>query len=157
MAFPGILKVPKHCYFKWNKPVFNQLFYFCVGSYKKEQKRKIGLPWVRNSLTNIQKRCHRERKNYKGITVLTVVGKINESILENRLRKIIEPQLEESQSGFRKGKGIKDYIFSLKLIIEKILKQNAAAYFAFLSLEQEFDRVPRKEVCRSLESRGVGR
>lgn len=38
--------------------------------------------------------------------------------MDNRLQ--IETQLEDSQSGFRKGRGIQDHIFTSKRIIEKI-------------------------------------
>ena len=45
--------------------------------------------------------------NYRGITLLSVVLKVYERIVENRVREILDKQLEESQSGFRKGKSSK--------------------------------------------------
>ena len=40
--------------------------------------------------------------NYRRITLLSVVLKVNERIVEKRMREILDEQLEESQSGFGK-------------------------------------------------------
>lgn len=93
--------------------------------------------------------------NYRGITLLSVVSKVYEQIIENKLRKKIEPTLTETQSGFRKGRSAQDHIFSLKNIIGKTLKANKAVYMAFLDLQKAFDRVPRSHIWKSLQSRNV--
>lgn len=51
--------------------------------------------------------------------MLSVVGKLYERISEQRLRKVTENQLEESQCGFRKDRSIQDQVHILKQIIEK--------------------------------------
>lgn len=47
----------------------------------------------------------REYKNYRGTRLIRIMLKIYEQILEKRLIKTIDQQLEESQSGFRKRGG----------------------------------------------------
>ena len=42
--------------------------------------------------------------NYRGITLLRMCSKVYELILEQRLKKIVERQLDQSQSGFQKVK-----------------------------------------------------
>ena len=58
--------------------------------------------------------------NYGGITLLSVVMKVCEGIVEKRVREISDKQLEESQGGFRKGRSCQDHVFTLKQISEKI-------------------------------------
>ena len=48
--------------------------------------------------------------NYRGITLSTVVLKLYESIIKKRAREILDKQLEESQSGFRKRRSCRDHI-----------------------------------------------
>ncbi|MGR0260158.1 reverse transcriptase domain-containing protein [Klebsiella pneumoniae] len=43
--------------------------------------------------------------NYRPISLLSVVYKIYTSILEKRLRRMVEEQLEPEQAGFRPGEG----------------------------------------------------
>lgn len=57
--------------------------------------------------------------NYRGIALLSVVSKAYESIFERRLRILTENQLWEAQSGFRKGRGAQEHIFTIKQLIEK--------------------------------------
>ena len=93
--------------------------------------------------------------NYRGITLLSVVLKVYERILEKRLRRIIESQLDESQSGFRKGRSTHDHIFTLKQLIEKRHRQNKALYLGFIDIQKAFDSVQRGRVWQSLQQRGV--
>lgn len=51
-----------------------------------------------------QKRGPANCGNYRGISLLCTASKVYERILERRLRETIEPTLEESQAGFRKGR-----------------------------------------------------
>lgn len=93
--------------------------------------------------------------NYRGITLLSVVSKVYERILEKRLKMAVEEQLEEAQSGFRKGRSVQDHIFSIKQMIEKNRMKNSEIYMAFLDLEKAFDRVSQKEIWKSLRQRNV--
>ena len=54
--------------------------------------------------------------NYRGITLLSVVGKLYTSILNNRISKWIErkKKLVEEQGGFRAKRSTSEQIFILK-------------------------------------------
>ena len=65
------------------------------------------------------KRERTEFSNFKGFSLLTVVGKINAGILVVRVRKVTEGLIDDKQGGFRTGKGCVDQIFILKQIGEK--------------------------------------
>ena len=63
-------------------------------------------------------------QNYRGITICNSIGKVFNSILNNRLDKFLVENniIHENQIGFSKKSRTTDHIFVLKCIIEKYLK-----------------------------------
>ena len=55
-----------------------------------------------------------EGKNYKGISLLSVVGKIYAGILVDRVCKVTEGLIDDVQGGFRAGRDYVDQIFNLR-------------------------------------------
>ena len=67
--------------------------------------------------------------SYRGITLLSIAGKILARVLLNRLiPAIAEDILPESQCGFRANRGTADMIFVLRQIQEKCREQNMGLY-----------------------------
>ena len=67
-------------------------------------------------------KCKGERKeckNYKGNTLLKVIGKIYAGILINRVHRVTGGLIDEEQGGCREGRGCVDHIFTLKQIGKK--------------------------------------
>ena len=50
---------------------------------------------------------------------MDIVGKFFATILQERLQKVVEDTLLDSQCGFRKGRGCVDMIFVARQIVEK--------------------------------------
>jgi hypothetical protein len=116
---------------------------------------KIPHDWEIGVLIPIYKKGDRlDCNNYRGITLLSVVAKTYERILEKRLRREIEEQMTDSQSGFRKGHSIQDHIFTIKESIYKTIQKNSELYLGFIDLEKAFDRIPRGKVWECLEKKG---
>ena len=60
-----------------------------------------------------------ECKNYRGISLLIVVGRIYVGILVDRVRTVTGGLIDEEQGNFRAGRRCLDQVFSLKEISEK--------------------------------------
>ena len=60
-----------------------------------------------------------ECKNYRGISLLSVVGEIYSGILIGRAHRVSEDLIDDEQGGFRAGRGCVDQIFTLKQVSEK--------------------------------------
>ena len=94
--------------------------------------------------------------NFRGISLLSVVGKVYGRILINRIRDKTESVIAEVQSDFRRGRGCTDQIFIVRQICEKYLGKGKDAYFAFLDLEKAYDRVDRDAMWNVLRLYGIG-
>ena len=80
---------------------------------------------------------------HRGISLLSIVGKVLARILLNRLNEHLEQSelLPESQCGFRKDTGTIDMIFTARQLQEKCQEQNMDLYMTFVDLTKAFDIV----------------
>ena len=94
--------------------------------------------------------------NYRGISLLSVAGKILARIILSRVNKhLTDLVYSESQCGFRKGRGTTDMIFCLRQVQEKAREHNAPLYMAFVDLTKAFDTVPRTSLWTVLGKLGI--
>ena len=98
-----------------------------------------------------------ECSNFRGISLLSVVGKVYGRVLINRIRDKTENVIAEAQGGFRRGRGCTDQIFVVRQICEKYLGKGKNLSFAFLDLEKAYDRVDRDAVWNVLRLYETGR
>ena len=93
--------------------------------------------------------------NWRGISLLDVVGKLFARIIQDRLRPLTESNLPESQCGFRKGRGCVDMIFVARQLIEKSVEHDTPLYVLLVDLRKAYDSIPRPALWRVLEKVGV--
>ena len=82
--------------------------------------------------------------NYRGISLLSIVGKLYSRVVLMRLQKLAERVYPESQCGFRAERSTVDIIFSLRQLQEKCREQQKSLYVAFVDLTKAFDMVSRE-------------
>ena len=82
-------------------------------------------------------------KNYSGISLRSIVGKVFDRVILIRLQKLAEFIYRESQCGFRAERSTIDMIFSLRQLQEKCREQHMPLYIAFIDLTKAFDLVSR--------------
>ena len=85
-----------------------------------------------------------ECKNYRGISLVSVVGKISAGILVDRVCIVTGSLIDDEQGGFRVVKGCVDQIFTLKQIVEKAQEKKCRVYVGFIDLEKTYDRINRE-------------
>ena len=97
--------------------------------------------------------------NYRGITLLSCLGKLFTSVINNRLNKYADKihLINENQAGFRKKYSTTDHIFLLKNIIDLHLKQKRGKklYCAFIDYRKAFDFVWRSALWYKLKKSGI--
>jgi len=80
------------------------------------------------------------------------------SIILNRLRQYSERELSQEQTGFRAGKGTRDALFVLQLVIEKTIDvANKELYLTFIDYRKAFDMVNHKKIFDVMLSMGIPR
>src|SRR4051812_5716572 len=89
----------------------------CVRKYGEE---KLPTDWTRGIIFPIYKDGEKQdTSNYRGITLLSIVGKVYAQVINERLMKWCERNkiLVEEQGGFRPQRGCPDQLFSLVEIL----------------------------------------
>jgi exonuclease III len=92
--------------------------------------------------------------NYRGISLLCIVGKVFARVILTRLQTLAENIYPESQCGFRSNRSTIDMIFSLKILQEKCREQQRPLYIAFIDLTKAFDLVSRDGLFKLLPKIG---
>ena len=82
--------------------------------------------------------------NLRGISLLSIAGKIRPKILLNRLNEYLDQAgiLPENQCGFKQAMGIIDMIFTVRQLQEKC-QELVDLYMTFVDLIKVFDTVSR--------------
>ena len=101
------------------------------------------------------KGCKLLTDNYRGISLLSVVGKVYTNIIIARLKPILEPTLHEAQSGFRPTRGCPDQLFTIRRLNELSKAGRVPLFAAFVDYKKAFDSVNRAAMWTLLRSRGV--
>ena len=97
-----------------------------------------------------------ECRNFRGISLLSVVGKVYGRVLINRIRDKTDKAIMDVQGGFRRGRGCVDQVFVVRQVCEKYLAKGKKVYFAFMDLEKAYDKVDRGALWKVLRLYGVG-
>ena len=94
--------------------------------------------------------------NHRGISLLSIAGKILARIILNRLICHLDQEelLPESQCGFRRDRGTTDMIFAARQLQEKCQEQNLDLYLTFVDLTKAFDSVCREGLWRIMAKFG---
>ncbi|KAI3357216.1 hypothetical protein L3Q82_015670 [Scortum barcoo] len=79
---------------------------------------------------------------HRGITLLSLPGKVYARVLERRIRPIVDPRIQEEQCGFRPGRGTLDQLYTLHRVLEGLWEFAQPVHMCFVDLEKAFDRVP---------------
>ena len=95
--------------------------------------------------------------NYRGITILSCLGKLFSSVLNNRINMFLEDSglLAEEQAGFRKNYSTVDHMFSMKMLIDIYLSKPKRLYWAFIDYRKAFDSIHRTALWRKLLSHNI--
>ena len=95
--------------------------------------------------------------NYRGITLLSTLGKLFTRVINNRLSEWAESYyvLIEAQAGFRTGMSTVDNIFVLHGLISHMINHGKKFYCAFIDFTKAFDYVVRENLWCKLIKLGL--
>ena len=93
--------------------------------------------------------------NYRGVTLLSVPGKVFARVILNRVRGCLLKYQRPEQSGFTPKKSTVDRILALRVLIERKREFRQKLFAAYVDLRKAFDSVHREALWRVLQLRGV--
>lgn len=79
--------------------------------------------------------------DYRTISLMSNVTKLILRIITNRNLNTFERETSDNQSGFRPGKGTREGIFNLRILLERCIAINKPIYICFIDYQKAFDRV----------------
>ena len=95
--------------------------------------------------------------NYRGITLLSCLGKLFSAIINTRLTKFVENRkiIGEEQAAFREGYSTLDHAFVLNELINIYLHENKRLYCCFIDYQKAFDTIERSALWSKLIANGI--
>lgn len=96
-------------------------------------------------------------RNYRGLTILSCLGKLFTSILNNRLCSYCDDNniINLNQAGFRKGFRTTDHVFVLKGLLDLMLKSKRKLFCAMIDFRRAFDTIWRAGLWLKLLRNGI--
>lgn len=114
--------------------------------------------WVPSVLVPLFKKgSMKDTGNYRGISLVSHVGKLFTSVIQTRLMKRCKENsiLTDAQFGFILGYGTMDAIFALHSVIAKFLRKGKRLYCCFVNYVKAFDSVSHLIVCQKMLKCGI--
>ena len=93
--------------------------------------------------------------NYRGITLLSVPGKLLAHLLLTQIRTHLLKHQRPEQSGFKPGKSTTDRILVLYILVEHRREFQQGMLADYVDLKKAFDSVHRKTLWDLLHLRGI--
>ena len=112
--------------------------------------------WKRSVFIPIPKKGNaKECSNYSTIALISHATKVMLKLLQARLQQYVNYELPDVQVGFRKGRGTRDQIANIWLIIKKARELQKNIYFCFIYYAKPFDCVDHNKLWTILEEMGT--
>ena len=133
------------------KPVhtlFNEIL--SNGHYPTQWTKGVIVPIYKKGATD-------DPNNYRGISLVSCLGKLFSSILNERLKcwSVKNSKVSDAQFGFKANYSTVDAIFVLHSIIQSKIQEKGKLYCAFIDLKKAFDSVYRQGLWYKLIKEGI--
>ena len=130
-----------------------QLHHLLVKVWKEE---KVPEDWTKAIIVPLFKKgdpsvCD----NWRGLSMLSVVGKVLAHVISAKLYAQVEEKISECQAGFRKGRGCADQIFTLRRVMEQARVKRVALSMCFVDFKAAYDSLNRGALWKIMRSYGV--
>ncbi len=79
--------------------------------------------------------------SYRGISLLSIPGKVYGKVVTERVQQLTEEKISEEQRRFKTRRVCVNQIVSFGMVVEEILAKGKKIYAAFTDLEKAYDSV----------------
>ena len=85
----------------------------------------------------------------------TLMFKAMLKILQCRFQQYVNHEIPDVQAGFRKGRGTRDHIANIRLIIKKAREFQKSIYFCFIDYSKAFECMDYNKLWNILKEVGI--
>ena len=127
------------------------------GEGREGERGLVYIVWGWSSLYIRKRVIKRTVTNYRGITLLSCLGKLFTTVLNEPIKQYcdINEIIQENHTGFRMNYSTTNHIFSLKSLIDIFFKNKQKLFCAFVDYQKAFDTVWRKGLFYKLDKNGI--
>jgi exonuclease III len=119
-------------------------------------KELMYIGWQESSVVNLFKEGDRaDPGNYRGIALISCLGKLYLSLWSRRLSEHAEGTLAEGQGGFRRYRSTVDQGLSLHEVLRRRKREGKTSYLCFIDFRKAFDTVWHDGLWKALWDSGV--
>ncbi len=114
--------------------------------------------WATAIINPIHKKgSYSDPNNYRGISLISCLGKLFTALLNDRLSNYLESSgtIGNEQAGFRQGFSSNDHILVLHALISLYLNNGKKLHCAFIDYEKAFDTVNRSKLWQKVMSSDI--
>ncbi|KAK2164497.1 hypothetical protein NP493_1413g00067 [Ridgeia piscesae] len=120
------------------------------------EQEEIPTEWKEGYLVKLPKKGDmQDCKNYRGIMLLSVPGKVLNRVILDRLKTGVDAKVRDHQAGFRKDRSCTDQIATLRIIVEQSMEWDSSLYINFVDYEKAFDSLDRDTMWKLLQHYGI--
>ena len=88
----------------------------------------------------------RQCSNYRMIALVSHASKILLRIILERIRDKTEQEIAAEQAGFRRGRGTRDQVTNLRIIMQKARERQQPLYMCFVDFRKAFDSISHEKL-----------
>ena len=147
--YPRLLKEIKHVIACQLTSIFN----------KSIETGVVPEDWKMANVTPIFKKGDkRNPANYRPISLTSIIGKILETIIRNKMDEYLESNnlIKNSQHGFRKNRSCLTNLLEFFDGLYKSIANKMPYDVIYLDFEKAFDKVPHPHLLKKIEAHGIG-
>ena len=121
---------------------------------------KVPSDWIKAMIKPIPKSSESDPRiplNYRGISLLSCVGKLYTSMLNRRVSKFLNEtnRLVDEQNGFRENRSCSDHIFTLHCITKDRQSRGKSTFITFIDFAKAFDSLDRQMMLYKMLQSGI--
>lgn len=118
---------------------------YATGEIPKDWLKSVFIPLPKK---NNPKSCD----EYRLISLMRHTLKVLLIIIQHRIYRKCEEQLDETQFGFREGLGTREALFTITVLLQKCREYNKDVYVCFIDFKKAFDKVQHDKLIENLKS-----
>ena len=136
--------VPAELFKAGGETTLDRMHRICVALWKTGEWPD---DWVDSTFITLPKKGDlKQCTNYRTIALVSHASKILLKIILERIRTKTEAEIADEQAGFRRGRGTRDQVTNLRIVLQKAREHQQPVYMCFVDFRKAFDSISHERL-----------